>query len=263
MQAVANARSCVRYHWRVKRLIIADSHIGQGENDAAVMSSLVRRAAAQGVNEIVYLGDGFQYLIGMSKFWTSGLREVLDSWREVRRGGVRIVVIEGNRDFFLGEREFATEIDWSGRRYVFSSGERRFLLDHGDLVNRRDIQYRFWSKVSKSAIARIWARLLPKSLAVAIVRYMEAHLATTNRKYRYTIPVDDLRRHAEKAWEDGIDILFWGHFHALWEHREADRLAMILPAWLDSRTGVLVNPDGNWHCVDRHLKNCDFISGDG
>jgi UDP-2,3-diacylglucosamine pyrophosphatase LpxH len=245
----------------VKRLIIADSHIGQGENDAAVMSSLVHRAAEHGVDEIIYLGDGFQYLIGMSKFWTSGLRQVLDSWREVRRRGTRIAVIEGNRDFYLGEPDLAAEIDWSGRRYTFLSGDRRFLLDHGDLVNRRDSQYRFWSKVSKSAIARIWARLLPRSLAVAIVRHMEAHLATTNQKFRYTIPVDDLRRHAREAWADGIDVLFWGHFHAFWEWREAERSAMILPAWLDSRRGVVVHPDGRWHCVGTDLEECEFTRG--
>jgi UDP-2,3-diacylglucosamine pyrophosphatase LpxH len=186
----------------------------------------------------------------------------MDSWRHVRRHGVRIAVIEGNRDFFLDEPDLAAEIDWSGRRYVFSSGERRFLLDHGDLVNRRDLQYRFWSTVSKSSIALVWARLLPQSLAVAIVRYMEAHLATTNRRFRYAIPTEDLRRHAKEAWEDGIDVLFWGHFHAFWEHREADRLAMILPAWLDSRSGVLVQPDGRWHCVDTDLDRCNFAIGD-
>jgi UDP-2,3-diacylglucosamine hydrolase len=251
----------LRYDVAVKRLIIADSHIGQGPNDAAVMSSFVRHAAKQGVNEIVYLGDAFQYLIGMSKFWTSGLREVLVSWREVRHRGVRIVLIEGNRDFFLAEPDLAAEIDWSGRRYLFTSGDRRFLLDHGDLVNRRDFQYRFWSKVSKSGIARVWARLLPQSLAVAIVRHMEAHLATTNQRFRYTIPGDDLRRHAREAWAAGIDVLFWGHFHALWEWREADRLAMIIPAWLDSRRGVLVRPDGSWHCVDTHLDECQFAAG--
>lgn len=252
----------MRYHERVKRLIIADAHIGQGDNDAAVMTGFVRRAEKQGVNEIIYLGDGFQYLIGMSKFWTSGLRAVLDSWREVRRRGVRIAVIEGNRDFFLDEPDLAGEIDWSGRRYTFSSGGRQFLLDHGDLVNRRDFQYRFWSKVSKSAIARIWARLLPQSLAVAIVRHMEAHLATTNQKFRYTIPVDDLRRHAKEAWAGGIDVLFWGHFHAFWEWRERNRVAMILPAWLDRRTAVVVHSDGRWHCVGTDLEECEFVTGE-
>ena len=243
----------MRYHDNVKRLIIADSHVGQGVDDAGAMCSLVRRAAASGVEEVIYLGDSFQYLIGLSKFWTTALREVIESWREVRRQGVRVVIIEGNRDFFLDEPELAAEVDWSGRIHEFESGDRRFRLDHGDLVNRRDFQYRFWSRVSKSTIARVWARVLPQSFAVTIVRRMEAHLATTNRKFRYTKPIKDLQRSASLAWEEGIDVLFWGHFHTHWECREGDRLAMILPAWLETRTSVLVYPDGTWHCVDTNL----------
>ena len=240
----------------VKRLIIADSHVGQGADDAVAMSSLARRAASAGVEEVIYLGDAFQYLIGMTKFWTASLREVMESWREVRRRGVRVVVIEGNRDFFLDEPELAAEVDWSGRVYEFASGDQHFRLDHGDLVNRRDFQYRFWSRVSKSAIARIWARLLPQSLAVAIVRHMEAHLATTNRKFRYTKPIEDLRQSASAAWADGIDVLFWGHFHTHWEYRDGDRLAMIVPAWLETRTSVLVHPDGRWDSVNANLERC-------
>ena len=245
----------------MKRLIIADSHVGQGTDDAAAMSALVRRAAASGVEEVIYLGDAFQYLIGMSKFWTTSLREVMDSWREVRRRGVRVVVIEGNRDFFLDEPELAAEVDWSGRIYEFVAGDRHFRLDHGDLVNRRDFQYRFWSTVSKSAIARVWARLLPQSVAVAIVRRMEAHLATTNRKFRYTKPIEDLRRSASAAWVDGIAVLFWGHFHTYWECRDGGRLAMIVPAWLETRTSVLVYPDGDWHSVDTKLEKCGTPGG--
>jgi len=247
----------VGYHDSVKRLIIADSHVGQGADDAGAMSSLVRRAAASGVVEVVYLGDAFQYLIGMSKFWSSGHRQVMESWREVRRRGVRIVVIEGNRDFFLGEPDLAAEIDWSGRVYEFASGELRYRLDHGDLVNRRDFQYRFWSKVSKSSIAHLWARLLPQSLAVAIVRHMEAHLATTNRKFRYTKPIEDLQRNASAAWTAGINVLFWGHFHTHWEYRDGDRLAMIIPAWLETRKSILVHPDGRWHTVDADLERVE------
>ena len=240
----------------VKRLIIADSHVGQGEDDASAMSALVRRAAAEGVGEIIYLGDGFQYLIGMSKFWTTSLREVMDAWHEVRAGGVRLVVVEGNRDFFLDEAELAHEIDWGGRVYDFSAGGRRYRLDHGDLVNSRDFQYRFWSWFSKCAPARMWARWLPKSMAVAIVRRMEAHLATTNRKYRYAKPIADLKRAAERAWSEGIDVLFWGHFHTTWEWKDRDHLALIIPAWLETRRSVLVDGGGTWSYVDSDLTPC-------
>jgi len=246
----------------VKRLIIADSHVGQGVDDAAAMSALVRRAAAEGVGEIIYLGDGFQYLIGMSKFWTAAVREVMESWREVRACGVRIVVVEGNRDFFLDASELAAEIDWSGRRYDFASGDLRYRLDHGDLVNRRDVQYRFWSWFSKCAAARLWARLLPKSVAVTIVRRMEARLATTNRKFRYTKPISDLQKTARRAWAEGVDTLFWGHFHTTWECRDGDRLALIIPAWLETRRSVLVAEDGGWLYVDSALTPSRAGSGD-
>jgi UDP-2,3-diacylglucosamine hydrolase len=197
----------------VKRLIIADSHVGQGKGDVDAMCAQLQLAVANGVKEVIYLGDAFQYLIGMSKFWTSGLREVMTTWREIRREGIRIAIVEGNRDFFLDESDLAGEIDWSGRSYEFSAAGTRYRLDHGDLVNPRDFQYRFWSRISKSAVARIWARLLPQAVAVTIVRRMEAHLAKTNQKFRYTKPTRDLRQAAEKAWEEGIDVLFWGHFH--------------------------------------------------
>jgi UDP-2,3-diacylglucosamine pyrophosphatase LpxH len=247
----------------VKRLIIADSHVGQGENDAAAMSALVRRAAVDGVGEIIYLGDGFQYLIGMSKFWTAAVREVMEAWREVRACGVRVVVVEGNRDFFLDEAELAVEIDWSGRRYDFSTGNRRYRLDHGDLVNRRDLQYRFWSWLSKCAPARLWARLLPQSLAVTIVRRMEAHLATTNRRFRYKKPISDLKKAARRTWAEGVDILFWGHFHTTWELRDGERLALIIPAWLETRHSVLVGTHGRWRYVDSVLNPLDAVGREG
>ena len=237
----------------VKRLIIADAHVGQRRGDSSAMVSMLREARRGGVTEIIYLGDAFQYLIGMSKFWTAGVREVMASWRELRGLGVRIVVVEGNRDFFLDASELAREIDWSGRSYEFTSGGRSFRLVHGDKVNLRDLQYRFWSRLSKSSPARWWARLLPRGIAVSIVRTMEARLAETNRKFRYRRPFDSLRAAARQAWDEGVDVLLWGHFHEAWFYRQDHRLAMILPAWLDSRLAVVVDGDGSWSVVQENL----------
>jgi UDP-2,3-diacylglucosamine pyrophosphatase LpxH len=166
----------------VTRLIIADAHVGHTGADAAEMVQLVARAADAGYGELIYLGDAFQYLIGMAKFWTPAVLTVMDEWDRIRRRGMTIGLIEGNRDFFLDDPELAEHVDWTGRRYDFSAGGRAVRVVHGDRVNLRDFQYRFWSAVSKSRPARVWARLLPGSLAVAVVSHMEARRAGTNRK---------------------------------------------------------------------------------
>jgi UDP-2,3-diacylglucosamine pyrophosphatase LpxH len=243
----------------VERLIIADAHVGQRSGDSSDMATMLLEARRRGVMEVIYLGDAFQYLIGMSKFWTAGVREVMAAWRELRTGGVRIVVIEGNRDFFLDEPDLAAEIDWSGRVYDFASGGRRFRLVHGDKVNLRDLQYRFWSRISKSAPARLWAHLLPRRLAVAIVRSMEARLAETNRRFRYYRPLPSLRDAAEMAWREGVEVLLWGHFHVAWSYRRDDRIAMIMPAWLDTRQVVAVSGDGRWRVVQENLTPRDGL----
>ena len=238
----------------MKRLIIADAHVGQGTDDCGAMISLVDRAVAGGAGEIIYLGDCFQYLIGMSKFWTTSVVAVLAAWQRARASGTAIGIIEGNRDFFLDAPELAAEIDWSTRVYDFESGDRRYRLVHGDLVNRRDLQYRFWSSISKSAVARLWAHLLPRPAAVAIVRRMEAHLANTNRKFRYTKPIADLERSAEEAWAEGVGTLFWGHFHTPWRYGDGAHEALIIPAWLESRSSVMVDGKSGWSLVDDNLE---------
>jgi UDP-2,3-diacylglucosamine pyrophosphatase LpxH len=237
----------------VNRLVIADAHVGQRPGDAEEMADLVLSAADQGFREIIYLGDAFQYLIGMSKFWSAGVRTVLESWRTVRGQGVDIVVIEGNRDFFLDEPELAAQVDWAGTTYEFGAGDVRYRLVHGDRINLRDIQYQFWSRVSKSSIARVWARLLPQSVAVAIVRRMEARLATTNRRFRYRLPASSLRRAADRAFAEGVDILLWGHFHRMWQVVDRHRLAMVVPAWLETTCSVAVGVDGGWEFRGRGL----------
>lgn len=244
------------------RLIIADAHVGQEASDGAEMAGLVERAADAGYGELIYLGDAFQYLIGMKKFWTPAVREVLAAWDRVRGRDVRVVLIEGNRDFFLDEPELASRVDFTGRQYEFEAGSCRYRVVHGDRVNLRDLQYRFWSGVSKSAIARIWARLLPESVAVAIVTRMEARLAKTNRRFRYRKPTRDLTRAAQQAWSEGIDVLLWGHFHTLWESRQNRQLAMVVPAWLETRGSLAVAADGRWTWRGLDLTPGELPSGD-
>ncbi len=217
------------------------------------MVALLERAQGAGIEEIIFLGDVCQYLIGMSKLWTGEVRTLLSAWARLRDEGLRVVVVEGNRDFFLDEPEMAPYLDLAVRRYEFTAGGVRFRLEHGDKVNRRDYQYRFWAGISKCYPARVGARLLPRPLAVRIVESMEARLAKTNRRFRYRKPVGDLVREANAAWDEGVDVLLWGHFHTPWICTREERTALIVPAWVEFDLGIRVGEDGRWSLVEKTL----------
>ena len=116
----------------VKRLIVADAHVGQRSGDSADMISMLYAAGDCGVMEIIFLGDGFQYLIGMSKFWTRGVIEVLEAWRRLRQAGVRIGVVEGNRDFFL---DAARQII----RHLLAPGDWQSDTKHGEHAGANEV----------------------------------------------------------------------------------------------------------------------------
>ncbi len=237
----------------MRRLIIADAHLGQRQGDLRDMAELLERAVDEGVGEIVYLGDAFQYLIGIGKLWTGGVREMLDVWDQIRSEGARIILIEGNRDFFLDEPELAAHHDGAFLTYEFAAQSVRYRLTHGDRVNQRDRQYLFWRRISKCRVSRAAARALPRRIAVAIVRNMEARLARTNRRFRYRKPVNALVAEAERAWAGGIDMMLWGHFHSPWRCVRGDHVALVVPAWLDTGLSMLVEPSGSWRLVEKTL----------
>ncbi len=230
----------------LRRWVIADAHVGQRPGDHVEMAELVLRAGAEGVGEIIYLGDAFQYLVGMEKLWTRAVCTVIRAWDQVRSRGMRVVLVEGNRDFFLDDPDLAERRDVSCLVYDFAAGGRTFRCVHGDRVNQRDLNYRFWRAVSKSRPARLWARLLPRGMARRLVAGMEARLSTTNRRFRYVKPVDALEREARRAWEEGVDVLLWGHFHTPWETSHGGHRALVVPAWLETGTVLVVEPDGDW-----------------
>jgi len=242
----------------LRRLIIADSHVGTIEGDTERMEALLRRAADEGVDEIIYLGDAFLYLIGMKKFWTLSLRRILRIWDELRAEGMKIILIEGNRDFFLDEPSLKGHCDRASLSVEFSAGKSRFFLVHGDKVNSRDFQYLFWSRISKCRLARFFAGLLPGRLANAIVTSMEARLARTNRKFRYERPEDELKAEAERLFDRGFDRILFGHFHSAWRYETRRGCACIVPAWLESGLSLLVEGDGSWELVDEELQSCPW-----
>ncbi len=224
------------------RAVLADLHLGSVAGDLERFAATLAAVRRHGPEEVVFLGDLFRTLVGFPHFWDGEIRRGLGELEELRHAGARVVLIEGNRDFFLDGPALAPYLDAAGEAHSFMTGGRRFLLEHGDLINRRDRSYRLWRAISKSRVARLWARLLPAAIAVRIVSTTEARLARTNFSYRRDLPVDDLTAAARRHFAAGVDEVMWGHFHRGWRLDEGGRAAMVLPSW--GETGAVVWIDG-------------------
>jgi UDP-2,3-diacylglucosamine pyrophosphatase LpxH len=228
----------------VLRAVLADLHVGQGPGDIDRFVSAIAALRRRAVGEVVFLGDVFRALVGFSRFWDATVRRGLEEVARLRADGARVVMVEGNRDFFLDAPDLDPYRDVACTAHSFVAGGRRFLLEHGDLVNRSDRSYRFWRTVSKSAPARLWARLLPRRLAQRLVLGTEARLKETNFSYRRQLPVADLTAASRRHFAAGVDVVFWGHFHQPWRLVDGERAAYVIPGWLETGTVVWIDDDG-------------------
>lgn len=224
--------------------MIADLHLGERPDDLQRFATLTGEVRVRRAAEATILGDLFRTLVGYPRFWDDTIRAGLELLAELRAAGTRVVLVEGNRDFFLEEPYLDPYRDASGAAHSFSAGGRRFLLEHGDLVNRQDRLYRFWRFVSKSPAARWGARVAPAALARQAVTRTERRLARTNFAYRRRLPASDLERQALRHFASGVDTVLWGHFHRGWRFEFDGHQAVCLPAWAETGTVAWVGTDG-------------------
>ena len=176
---------------------------------------------------------------------TTTVRRGLEELAALRRAGVRVVLVEGNRDFFLDaptSTRFAMPREWCTRS---SPAARRFLLEHGDLINRRDRLYRFWRAVSKSARRPVVGAPAPSASGPAHrARHRGAAVA------RPTSPIGAACRSAistarRRHFAAGVDIVLWGHFHREWRFEGSGGMRTSSPGGSKTGTVAWVDDDGS------------------
>jgi len=228
----------------MRRALVADCHLGEAPGDTDRFTGLLQRLPGEGVGELVLGGDVFRTLVGFPRFWNRETLACLEQLAALRQRGVRVVWVEGNRDFFLDTPAMDSYRDRFVPAYGFAAGGLRFLVEHGDLVNTLDRRYRMWRALSKSHMSRVFAQLLPRGLALRIVGSTERVLSRTNFTYRRALPEPQLVARARSHFAAGVDVVFWGHFHKHWQFREGSREAYVLPSWLETGCVVYIEGDG-------------------
>ena len=244
-----------------RAVFLADAHLNQDDVHSRAFLKMAEDAAARKISMFL-LGDMFDLWFGNPGLTFSFQRPIIDRLRELRRGGLRLAYVEGNRDFYLKKEHEGTTFD------VVSEGDlrvtvagKRVHLSHGDTVNKADLSYRFWKGISKNRFANLAVAQLPSWFFLPLADRVERKLKRYNRRHKESFPEAECRTYATKLFDAGTDIIVLGHFHQERlepQNRDVDEFSRssgtemtprggilaVLPAWKEAYRYFYVAADG-------------------
>lgn len=218
-----------------RAIFLADAHLNQEDLHSRNFLILAEKAAREKV-ALFLLGDIFDLWFGSPALTFRFQQPVIDRLRALRREGLRLYYVEGNRDFHLKPSHEGSTFDAvSGEEMQAAVGDRRLYLSHGDTVNRADRAYRFWKAISKNRLAYGAVSVLPPRLFLPLADRIERKLKRTNRRFRGTFPETECREFALRMFAKGIDFVILGHFHSerllRFTQGDAGKVLAVLPSW--------------------------------
>ena len=165
------------------------------------------------VDRLVIVGDFFDFWFTKGTTAYPGFRTVLERLDALAQEGVTISLCEGNHDFslggyFAGRQGFEVYPEWAD----FSLDGRRFLVAHGDTVDRDNRRYLALRALLRSSPVRGLARILPLRFLWRVAR-----LSSERSKRMSDESADRLaeimHRRAREEFREGFAAVVFGHCH--------------------------------------------------
>ena len=217
-------------------LFVSDLHLSENRPAANEAFFSFIEGKARGAEALYILGDLFEYWVGDDDVEDPFNAVVNGFLRGLSRAGVKVHVMQGNRDFLFGPRfQEAAGAELLADPCVVDLAGTPTLLMHGDTLCTKDVDYQEWRRMVRSDK---WQReFLSRPLGErhGLARGARAQsVAATGAKARDIMDVDEgavreaLRRH-------NVQRLIHGHTHRPARHelevdgRRCER--WVLPDW--------------------------------
>jgi len=231
-----------------RAVFLSDAHLNQDDTHSRNFVALAEQATAGGFS-LFLLGDMFDLWFGTPGMTFGFQRPIIARLRELRRAGLRIYYVEGNRDFFVKKDHEGTTFDAVSEGEMRAAvGETRLFLAHGDTVNRADLAYRFWKGISKNRFTYGSVAHLPSSLILPLADRIERKLKRYNRRYKGSFPEREARDFSLRLFGQGVDFVILGHFHqeklVRFAQEGRSKVLAVLPSWKEAWRYFYITSEG-------------------
>lgn len=234
-------------------VFVGDVHLDRDDADLPAFLAYVR-GLGRSAGRIVLMGDLFNLWIGAEDLEQDHHRAVIACLTEMRSAGTEIHYLEGNRDYRIAASHQGGAFDAvSGTGLREDWGPQKIWAAHGDLVNRHDLQYRAWRRVSRSTAAWWVYSAIPRVRRFAIAESIERRMRATNSDMKLEFPEAIVRAYAATHMDGLGAAVVLGHFHVERELRadpSGTGRIFVLPEWKGSRRHLRVTAVGEMRFED-------------
>lgn len=198
----------------------SDIHLGSG--DSATQKSTERRFVQwlEGIKptaEALFLvGDVFDFWFEYNRVVPKGFVRTLAKLAELADSGVRVVMLTGNHDMWVGDY-LTTEcgIELYTKPQIFTLKGKKFFVSHGDNTNiKGQPMLKLINAIFRSKVLRaIFSWIIHPDLFLRFGQWWsgssrKAHKAQTDLRY-----LDPLIEYAKGYKEAKVDHFIFGHIH--------------------------------------------------
>ncbi len=214
-------------------LFVGDTHFhlvpGPGEPER-IRLFLEFLEWARGADDLVLLGDVFDFWFDYPHFRLRGYEEILQALDRVRDAGVRLHFVGGNHDIWAARyfhERYGTSPD--GEAFTMELDGHRLHLTHGDGLLVRDWIYSSF----RWLVRRRAGILLAKSLHPELLYSFCCWLSGTSRKAQRdeTALIEERARRRLARTHGDWDMLLMGHVHHAFRIEDEGREMAALGSW--------------------------------
>ena len=228
-------------------IFLADVHLEPESPGrlAAFLRFLDELSTPPSPRALFILGDLFDVWLGAPSLRDPRNAVVLEALRRLSRGGVRVVLFQGNRDFLI-DHAFANaaEVEVVEEGCALVVGDGAAFLCHGDRLFREDRAHLTLRGVLRSRAGRCIARLLPPPALRAASRLLRRTSRTRQGGREHARPQLFPASEVSRLLRGGFETLIAGHIHVERELRlivdGRSRRVFTLGAW-EERGSILVH----------------------
>jgi UDP-2,3-diacylglucosamine hydrolase len=220
-KSVGDERGHLGYSETVAIYALSDLHI-TSNSDAIYLATLrfLKSVPVSG-DTVVLGGDIFDLFVGDKQLFRDRYSEFFTALRSLLGNGVEFHYIEGNHDFHLSgalERTSnpAMSVQLHHARVELERAGKRFLFEHGDLVDREDLGYLVLRATLRSPLIRAVVASAPSSLIDLIGQ--KSSEASSKRSRQPSLEKREkiqltYRNFAVTKLTQGFDYVVLGHCH--------------------------------------------------